>query len=217
MLNIIFIYHKNDQVTERNWKTMSLYNSSVTPVSDDISFLPKTWVMKKHKIFVPDTDRYWNCDTKVYNWTINNRNKYDKNDWHCIVEWDTLIETNLESYFSKYLKKKDTVWASEVFTSKEDPNWMWWGKKPPELSLMAIRPFSLICITHKKLLEVSMKAYRDNRFHNFMNNECRFGSIVSNLGISALRYDDSISKCITWTQRCDVCRPISHPVKEFKK
>lgn len=217
MLNIIFVHHKNDLVTEHNWKTMSAHNKHVSPVSDEISFLPKTWVMKKHKLLVPDSDRYWNCDTKVYNWTIHNRSNFNDNDWHCIVEWDTLIKTNLEQYFSKYLKEKDTIWASEVFTKKEDPHWMWWGMKPQELKLMAIRPFSMIFITHRKLLEVSMKAYRDKRFHNFMNNECRFGSLVSNLNISAKRYSSDISRCVTWTKRCDVCNPISHPVKELVK
>lgn len=217
MLNILFVYHKNDDVTHSNWERMSKFNSRVSPISDDISSIPKTWKMNVNKKYVPDRDKYWNCDTKVYNWTIHNREKFNKNDWHCIVEWDTLIETNLEKYFHLYLKKNNNIWASEVFTQKDDPGWMWWGKKPPELKLMAIRPFSLIFVKHIHLLEMSMKAYRDKRFHDFMNNECRFGSLAANLGIAAKRYKDEISKCVTWTKRCDVCRPLSHPVKEVVK
>lgn len=217
MLNIVYIYHKKDDVTYHNWEHIVKHNKHVSPISDDLSFLPNTWVMNNHKLFVPDRDKYWNCDTKVYNWTIHNRDKFKDNDWHCIVEWDTLIKTNVEEFFKPYLKDKSTVWASEVFTTKDDPGWMWWGHKPSGIKLMAIRPFSMICITHRKLLEVSMKAYRDKRFHDFMNNECRFGSLVSNLGIKAKRYNQNISKCITWTKRCDVCNPISHPVKEVVK
>jgi len=217
VLNILFLHHKKDDVTEHNWKVMSGHNKYVYPISDDLEFIPNTWVMNKNKIYVPDRDRYWNCDTKIYNWTIHHANKFKEKDWHCIVEWDTLIKTNLEKYLSNYLKKRDIIWASEVFTASDDPGWMWWGRKPPELKLMAIRPFSLICVTHRKLLEISMKAYRDKRFHDFMNNECRFGSIVSNLGMQAKRYNYDLSKCITWTKRCDVCSPVSHPVKEVIK
>jgi hypothetical protein len=79
MLNIIFIYHKSDKVTKANWERMAKFNSNISPVSDDLSDIPNTWRMLEHKIYVPDRDKYWNCDTKVYNWTINNRDNFNKN------------------------------------------------------------------------------------------------------------------------------------------
>lgn len=212
-MHTIFIYHKGDEVTHKNWASLLKHGNIGTPVSDDINVIPGTWTMNMHKKFVPDRDKYWNCDTKVYNWAIHNKGAFKSKDWHCIMEWDTRVETKLSEYLNPFMNSENCVWASEVFKRSDDPHWMWWGMKPKRVQLMGIRPFSMIAIQHGVLLEIAYKAWRDVRFHDFMNNECRFGSLVAELGIDAREYPDHISKCITWTSRTDTCSPVSHPVK----
>lgn len=212
-MHTIFVYHKGDKITLNHWSLFEKNGNRGTPIADDISDIPGTWMMKQHEIFVPDRDKYWNCDTKVYNWVIHNRKSFKANDWHCIVEWDTRVDTKISEYLSPFTSQENCIWASEVFTRSDDPRWMWWGMKPLRVPLMGIRPFSMISVPHGILVEIAFKAWRDKRFHDFMNNECRFGSIAAELGINAKTYPNHISKCITWTNRNDVCQPVSHPVK----
>lgn len=220
----LFIYHKDDPVTRKNYYQLCKMegSSSVVPISDCQSFLHDTFRCDVGPWQFKHSDSYGRVDSLIYKYVLTKSKHVRKHSIVFILEWDVWWNTHSKHWAEKLISQYDVI-GPEILTIQKNKEWGWFHNflnLPITNQLCGIRPFSVIGCKPENIIKVS-KYVRDNPYtHDMFIAELRFATmcniIGSKIGLLPPKFCSTI-KWHEWGAKCKTEECILHPVKHMNQ
>lgn len=229
-VGVVFLYHKADEVTTRNFEVLKKNNPNIPiiPLNNGImSFGDENDVFTKD---CGDYARVWssislepslewrNSDMCYMAWYSSHKRTVKCNHW-VLIEYDTYVNMDIRDFIKPNLGNDVTVTA--IKTKDNSPDWPWWrdaGRLPAQCqgkNLIGVTPISGVILTDKAFDHMS-KFYLKNMRHDAFA-ELRFGSIAKALMLKIEENKHPLAKNVRYEPHSEgnlaTEYGICHPVK----
>lgn len=220
----LFIYHKDDPVTRKNYYQLCKMEGSeyIVPISDCQSFLHNTFRCDIGPWPFKHSDSYGRVDGLIYKYVLEKSKHIRKHSIVFILEWDVWWNTHSKNWGEKLIKQYDII-GPEILTIQKDKDWGWFHNflhLPICNKMCGIRPFSVVGCKPESLIKVA-KYIRDNPYtHEMFIAELRFATICNILGIKLGLLPSKFCYTIKWHEwgaKCKNEECILHPIKHINQ
>lgn len=220
----LFLYHKNDDITNINIK--KLYeiesNQTIRPVSRNLNTIKDTFVCNNHLWLFEHFDDYWMCDGMIYHYALHNKEELLSHKYVIILEYDTWWDYDSRKWFKETIQDADILCAGIETTD----TWDWIrnnrNNKNEQIrsNLYGVVPFSVVCCKTDLLLNMAERVKDSRDWQKLRNNELRFGTLAKSFGANIKTLPQNMSKDIKWychNHKCNKSNIIVHPVKSLEQ
>jgi len=204
-LGILFIHHKNDELTKYHFYLLKKHNPNATifPIQDE------TKEGLECAIKLNDKNIYWNmscmwycCDTYFYRFFMSDICQENKCKRYAYVEYDSYVTDDLRNVYDS-VWNEDKLCGPYVFDKKSEPNCGWW-KDPNTIktinkygsnfkdNLLAIDPFCGIFSTYDILMNISEES-KNPMFYNIFC-DLRIATIAKKINIPVSGVSEKFNK-----------------------